>query len=183
MAGATAATVAVPSTLRRASFDPGGGYSLASLLMFVTLASVVFGVSSLAPGIGVPLGMVALLVWLRTAAVARHRQARGELLDHAERAQLFVRSFGVALALIALTCVAGCAAFFAACFACIATFAALEPIGDDTAMAAGYIVHGIVGLAIVVPTLWFVAKMVRRRWRRDIGEGYGMESPPHNDST
>jgi hypothetical protein len=177
----SAATVAesAPGTILHTSLDPAGSYSLASLMMFVTLACVVLGVSTLAPGIGIPLGMVMLTVWLRTAAVARRRQARGQTLDHMDRAQLFVASFGVAMALIAVTCVAGCAAYLAACFACIATYAALEPLGDDAGMAVAYLVYAVVGLAIVVPTIWFVTRVIRRRWRRDIGEGKSGDAPRH----
>ena len=50
-----------------------GSYSLASLLMFITLVSVVLGVSTIALGIGIPLGVVLLVVWLRTAAVLHYR--------------------------------------------------------------------------------------------------------------
>ena len=57
----------------RTAAVPAGGFSLASLMMFVTLVSVVLGVSTIAPGIGIPLGLIVLVVWLRTAAVARRR--------------------------------------------------------------------------------------------------------------
>ena len=149
---------------------PAASYSLASLLMFVTLASVVLGVSTIAPGIGIPLGIILLVVWLRTAAVARRRRQRGLAVTRAEKVQLFLASFGVSLALIAVTCVAGCAAYFAACFACLGTFAAFEPLGVDIGIALGYVVYGIVALAIAIPTIWWIAKVIRRRWRRDIGK-------------
>jgi hypothetical protein len=144
--------------------ESSSGFSLASLMMFVTLLCVVLGVSTIAPGIGIPLGIVFIVVWLRTVAVARHRQQSGLEVTRSEKLQLFLGSFGAALALIAVTCVAGCAAFVAACFACAATM----NVGGD---AAGMMVFAGVAAAIVIPTLWLVAKVIRRRWRRDIGEG------------
>src|SRR4051812_12132561 len=48
-----------------------GGFSLASLMMFVTLISVVLGVFTIAPGLGVPLAIVAFITWLRTVSVVK----------------------------------------------------------------------------------------------------------------
>ena len=151
------------SSAALAAMEPVGSFSLASLMMFVTLACVVLGVLTLWPGVGIPLGIILLVVWSRTVAVAWHRQQRGLEVTQPEKVQLFLASFGAALALIAVTCVAGCAAFVAACFACAATM----NVGGD---AASMLVFAGVAAAIVIPTLWWVAKVIRRRWRRDIGE-------------
>jgi hypothetical protein len=148
-----------------------GGFSLASLMMFVTLLCVVLGMSTIAPGVGIPLGIMLLVVWLRTAAVARRRAARGLAITRAEKLQLFLASFGSTLSLLAVVCLAGCAAFFAACFACAMTWAGLEGVVDERAASVfAWIVYGIVALAIAVPTIWWLVKVIRRRWRRDIGE-------------
>jgi hypothetical protein len=142
--------------------ETASGFSLASLMMFVTLVCVVFGVSTIAPGVGVPLGIALLIVWIRTAAVARLRAQRGLALTRSERMQMFLSSFGVAVLLIAATYIAGWAAFVAACFAC----AAASGIGGEglqiTAFALG-------AAAIAIPVLIGMAKLIRRRWRRDIG--------------
>jgi hypothetical protein len=151
--------------------ETAGRFSLASLMMFVTLLCVVLGVSTIAPGVGIPLGIVLLIVWLRTAAVARQRAARGLTVTGAEKLQLFLQSIGTTLALLAVICVAGCAAFFAACFACIATFSGLERVvPEQAALTFGWMAFGLVALAIVALTFWGVTKIIRRRWRRDIGE-------------
>jgi hypothetical protein len=143
--------------------ETAGGFSLASLMMFVTLVCVAFGLSTIAPGVGIPLGVVLLIVWIRTAAVARLRAQRGLALNRSERMQMFLSSFGVAVLLIAATYIAGWAAFVAACFAC----AAASGIGGEalqmTAFALG-------AAAIAIPVLIGMAKIIRRRWRRDIGE-------------
>src|SRR6476620_9023764 len=54
-----------------------GGFSLASLMMFMTLVCVVLGVTSLWPGIGIPMGVVFFVAWLRTTAATRQRAAHG----------------------------------------------------------------------------------------------------------
>ena len=60
-----------------------GGFSLASLLMFVTLVSVVLGVSSIAPGVGMPLAVIALITWARTVSVVRWRGSIGGMVASA----------------------------------------------------------------------------------------------------
>jgi len=164
-----AAQVTPPAV--RGSKAPAASFSLASLMMFMTLLCVIFGVSSLWPGVGIPLGVIVLVVWIRTSAVARRRLDRGLSVSRPERTQLFLASFGATVGFIAMTCLAGCAMFFAACFACVGTWVGLEgPLGEDAATFFAWIVFGVVALAIAVPTLWWLAKAIRRRWRRDIGE-------------
>jgi hypothetical protein len=140
-------------------------------MMFVTLAAVVMGVSSIAPGVGIPLGIVLLVVWLRTTAVAKRRRALGHAVTREEKLHLFLASFGATVGLLAVTCFAGCAAFVAACFACMGTWAAL---GGDRTTGAGWvlawIVFGAVILVIVIPVLRVLYRVVRRRWRRDVGD-------------
>jgi hypothetical protein len=140
-------------------------------MMFVTLAAVVMGVSSIAPGVGIPLGIVLLVVWLRTTLVAKRRRARGHAVTREEKLHLFLASFGATVGLLAVTCFAGCAAFVAACFACMGTWAAL---GGDRTTGAGWvlawIVFGAVILVIVIPVLRVLYRVVRRRWRRDVGD-------------
>jgi hypothetical protein len=163
--GATRATASVEGGVT------ASGFSLASLMMFVTLLCVVLGVSTFAPGVGIPLGIVLLVVWLRTAAVARQRMARGLTVTRTEKLQLFLESIGTTLGLLAVICLAGCAAFFAACFACVMTWTGSEGVvGEQAASLFAWIVFGIVALAIALPTFWWLSKVIRRRWRRDIGE-------------
>src|SRR5215212_83546 len=78
LCGAFTERDAVPIDLPYAApIKQAGGFSLAALMMFVTLVCVVLGVSSLWPGIGIPLGMVLFVVWLRTTAVTHRRAAHG----------------------------------------------------------------------------------------------------------
>jgi hypothetical protein len=166
-AGQSSAPAAPPPTAPRAR---GGGFSLASLMLFITLAAVVMGVSSLASGIGIPMGIVLLVVWLRTTAVVKFRVAHGKTVTRAENFHLFLASFGATLGLLAVTCIAGCAAFVAACFACVGTWSLL---GADRVtgaeMVVAWLVFAIVISVIAIPVLVWIAKFIRRRWRRDVG--------------
>jgi hypothetical protein len=143
--------------------EPTGGFSLAALMMFVTLVSVVLGVSTIAPGIGIPFGVILLVVWLRTAAVAGRRRQRGMTVSRGDMLDTFFRSLGIAVVLLILTCVAGCAAFFAACLACAGVY-------DTGGEGLGWTVFTIVAAAISIPVLVWMGRLINRRWRRDIGD-------------
>src|SRR4051794_11345500 len=54
-----------------------GNYSLASLMMFMTLVAVVLGVATQWPGLGIPLGIVSLILWSRTVGIVRDRARQG----------------------------------------------------------------------------------------------------------
>jgi hypothetical protein len=143
-------------------------------MMFVTLVCVVLGVSTIAPGVGIPLAVLFFAAWFRTAAVARQRAARGLELNQAQRIQVFFASFGVTLTLISLVALAGFCTFWAACFACMGTYFGLEGLGDDFAkLAAWGVCGGVVLLALFVAFRYaipFANRLVRRRWRRDVGD-------------
>jgi hypothetical protein len=144
-------------------------------MMFVTLVCVVLGLSTIAPGLGIPLGIVLIGVWTRTVAVTRARAARGLTVTTPEKLQLFASSLGVTLGLLGLVAVAGFAAFWAVCFACIGTYAGVEAaVDENTAMLMAWTACGAAALAILFVTFkWAIPSMrrfVRRRWRRDIGE-------------
>jgi hypothetical protein len=140
-----------------------GGFSLATMMMLVTLIFVVIGVFTIAPGIGIPLSVVLLVVWIRTAAVARHRLERGAAVTRGEKIQLFFQSLGIAIGLIALTFVAGFAALFAACFAICAS--------PGNSGAGGAIIGVfVVPLLFLVLTILVWVRVIRRRWQHDIGK-------------
>jgi hypothetical protein len=168
-----------PEAPQAARFPPPseslGGFSLASLMMFMTLVCVVLGVSTLWPGLGIPLGFLFFAAWLRTTVLTRWRARRGLAVKPIEQMQLFAASFGVTTGLLAIIGVAGFAAFWAACFTCLGTYFGLEPVlGENVAMPLAYIVCGLVSLAMLFVALRYflplVNRLVRRRWRRDSGE-------------
>jgi hypothetical protein len=90
----------------------GQGFSLSSLLMFATLACVVLGVFSIAPGLGIPLGVIALIAWARTVSVLR---AEKDGTDGASMVLVFLRSVGFAITVLVMVAVGTFAAFFIIC--------------------------------------------------------------------
>jgi hypothetical protein len=145
-----------------------GGFSLASLMMFMTLACVILGISTFAPGVGIPLGLVLIVVWARTAAIALVRGKRGVNLTRAEKVNLFLSTLSVAAGLLLVTGIAGAAAFIAACFSCAGAYFGFEAtIGDDKAMRIGITVFSAVAMLIAFPILWWIGGVIYRRWRHD----------------
>jgi hypothetical protein len=140
--------------------QPGGGFSLASLMMFVTLVCVVLGVFTIAPGLGVPLSVVAFVTWLRTVSVVKWRASTGTSLSSAEIILIFVRSVAFTLLILVLVGVAAVAAFAAACFGVIN---AAEPGPEIT----GLLVVSVVVLVAAIFGLIAASRSERRRWRRD----------------
>jgi len=150
---------AIVSTPRRpTSATPAHGFSLASLMMFVTLASVVLGVSTIAPGIGIPLGIIALLAWGRTATVIRLRKRRHQETTIGEKAGLFAASLGV----VVTAGVATAIAFFATCFAGFwagaAAGGALGAQGYDP-LGWGFVTGGLIGGVV---GLWVFYRLMKR---------------------
>jgi hypothetical protein len=101
-------------------FEPGSrigqGFSLSSLLMFVTLVCVVLGVYSIAPGLGIPLGVIALIAWARTVSVLREEK---DGTDGANMVLVFLRSVGFAITVLVMVAVGTFAAFFIICLAAL----------------------------------------------------------------
>jgi len=87
-------------------------FFLASLLIFVTVVCVALGVTTIAPGIGIPLGLILLIVWLPAGIMALPRQSR-------PKASTALTSSGVVmLAIFAIVGIAALAIFVAFLQAC-----------------------------------------------------------------
>jgi hypothetical protein len=122
------------------------GFSLASLMMFITLLCVVLGVSTIAPGVGVPLGLILLVVWARTVNVVQQRQKRGLPMTRLEKLQFFISTAGFALATLVLVGVAGGAALFTVCL----TLCATMETGDQSIMILYAIGTAIITVVAIV---------------------------------
>ena len=92
-----------------------GRFSLASLLMFMTLACVILGVFTKWPGLGVPLAILSLVVWGRTVNIIRQRAKEGETVAPLQRVLIFLSSFAGTLTIIALVIITGAAALATVC--------------------------------------------------------------------
>ncbi len=141
--------------------DQAGGFSLASLMMFVTLVCVVLGVFTIAPGLGVPLAIVTFVTWLRTVSVVKWRACTGSSLTSTEIILIFMRSVAFTLLILVLVGVAAVAAFAALCFGAIST------AGPSDLAFTGVAVVSLVVLIVAIFGLVAATRFERRRWRRD----------------
>lgn len=96
-------------------------FSPTSLMLFMTLACVVLGVITIAPGWGIPLGCVAFFAWVRTIQMVNRHAEAGATVTTGQKVELFVSSLASAVAstllVLLMIAVAGTVALFAACFA------------------------------------------------------------------
>jgi hypothetical protein len=98
-------------------------FSMATLMMFVTLVAVVCGVFSIAPGVGAALALVLMPVLTHMVIATRREEAMGYTLRPGERFILFFGSLG-------LVVVAGVAASITFGISCFAGFFAGAAAGD-----------------------------------------------------
>jgi hypothetical protein len=126
-----AAAVTEPVAARPPSIgSPVASFSMATLMMFVTLVAVVCGVFSIAPGVGAALALVLLPVLAHTAIAARREEATGHSLRPGERITLFFASLG-------LVVVSGVAASIAFGVTCVGGFFGGAALGEAMG-AKGY---------------------------------------------
>lgn len=115
----------------RVPIASSGGFSLATLMMFMTLVAVVCGLIGIAPGIGIALAAILLPGLAHTAISVRGEQAKGRSLTSGDQVVMFFGS----LSLVVVAGVAASIAFGITCysgfFAGAATGEALGARGDD----------------------------------------------------
>jgi hypothetical protein len=125
---------ATPSTQHAAaSFStnsPPVRFSLATLMMFMTLVAIVCGVYSIAPGIGIIMGLALLPVMTHAVISVRRAEAMGNRLGNEDRIMMFFGS----LSLVVVAGVAASIAFGVTCFAGFFTGA----IAGEALGASGY---------------------------------------------
>jgi hypothetical protein len=125
------------------TFVRNSGFSFASsLLLFVTLLSVVLGLSTIAPGIGIPLGVLLLIAWGRTASVSRRRAETGKSFTSSEKIQAYISSLGFIVLMLVLVTICICIAFGSVCLGFVTLAGALD--GSPTSRV-GAIIACIVG--------------------------------------
>jgi hypothetical protein len=131
----------------REAAESTAGFSLASLMLFITLLCVVLGVSTIAPGVGVPLGVILLVVWVRTVNVSQQRRGHGKPMTRLEKVHFFLSAAGFAFATLVLVAVAGGAALFTVCLTLCAT---MEPSNDQSTMILYAIGTAIVTVVAII---------------------------------
>lgn len=142
-------------------------------MMFVTLLSVVFGLSTIAPGIGIPLGVLLLVAWGRTVSVSRRREALGNPLTWSQHIQTYLSSFGFVVALLLMVTVGVCVAAGSVCFG---IFSAAGAIGGSPTYQIGSILVCVVGLFAAIGTIRLAAKWNDYQWRRTTVQGQDMSN-------
>ncbi len=131
-------------------------------MLVMTLASICFGLLAVAPGLAVPMCVLLVPVFVRTAMVVRRREASGLAVSSTEKVTLFIGSFGVATV---VAVVVGVAAFCSFCGVCL-----LAVSVDNSYGGPGWFLGGILMFAIAGVSIRWVArsiKWIRRRYRHD----------------
>ncbi len=134
-------------------------FTLASLMLGVTLIAVALGLFGLEPGLGIGFAFLALPAAIRASSVARRRsQSRGTALTWGEKIGLVCTSLLVVLCIG----VAAYAAFFALClagfFGGAAVAQAVGERGQYAGLSAGIIVGGLCGIIGAIAAGAFVAR-------------------------
>lgn len=100
-----------------------GSFSLASLMLFVTLVAIVCGMISVVPGVGIALALILLPVLAHTIILAHRERELGHVLRPGEKIILFFGSLGLVL-------VAGVAAAIAFGITCFVGFWPASAAGE-----------------------------------------------------
>jgi hypothetical protein len=90
-------------------------FSIETLLLVTTLVAVCLGVSLTAPGLGIPLSIIAVPALVRTLIAGHYERSAGGKLSLGEKVLTFLASTGIMVAVAA----AGGAAFFGTCTAAL----------------------------------------------------------------
>jgi hypothetical protein len=116
--------------------------------MCVTLACVVLGLVTIAPGFGIPLGVIAFIAWMRTIS-KDNWQAEDHAPSSAPEVLLtFIRSVGLVLLVLGLIALAAFALFFVMC---LAAFGAPTDSASTAIFVVGAIIlaGAIIGLMVI----------------------------------
>jgi O-antigen/teichoic acid export membrane protein len=137
-------------------------FSLATLLLIMTLTSVLCGLIAAAPGLGIPIAVLSVPALVRTCITASRRQKRGEAMPFEEKASTFVVTVVLGGALLATTAVVFGITFFVVC---LATGGGIDSEESPVTYVAAVVVAAAVFIGLLV--LWY--RVARRRRRRKVG--------------
>lgn len=156
------APFAAPSAAHHAYLQ----FSLASLMLTITLCAVLFGAAAVLPGLGIVLAILAAPAFIHTAVTAVRRRERGRQMDAMQKTVFFCGSLGA----VVVTLVAAGIAFFATCFGGFFAGAAVgekmgakgyDPIGWG--LVTGIALGILAGLVVLVLLIRLFVKIYRRR--------------------
>jgi hypothetical protein len=132
---------------------PFGQFSLASMLLIMTLVGIAAALFAVYPGLGILFSLLATPPVIRTILVVKRRKRMGFDVMPDEKAVLFFKSFLVTTVALVVSIIVACISFFTICIS----------IGTPSA-----IVIATVGALIATGiTFWFFWLWIRLRWKRD----------------
>ena len=142
-------------------------FSLATLMLLITLAAVFCGLTAAAPGLGIPLAVLITPALIRTFAASNVSRSQG--IEPTAEAK--IATFFASIGLMFLIMIAGFAVFFIGC--CAAFSSGAHPPGNifnDPSMA----VFVLTGIAVIVVMVWLFI----RAWPRSSQGAAADKKPP-----
>jgi hypothetical protein len=121
-----------------------GQFSLASLILVMTLVAVCLGVLMAAPGLGILLIIVAVPALVRTVVTGSQQKGTGAPLSLGQKVVAFITSLGLMIAVG----IAGIIAFEIACWGSCAAVAVVAGEGEG-AFYTGLILGAVAGLGAI----------------------------------
>jgi hypothetical protein len=141
-------------------------FSLASLMLAITLCAVALGAATIHPGLGIGVAVLATPAFIHTAVTAVRRRERGRRMTPAEKLAFFCGSLGA----FVVTLVAAGIAFYATCW--VGFFGGMA-VGEGVGvkgygsigwgLVTGTILGGIAGLVVLVLLIRLFVRRYRRR--------------------
>ncbi len=152
----------LPDDYQRTEIGQGTvrSFSIASLLIVITVIGVLLGITVQAPGLGILLALLAVPPWIRTALVIRRQRAMGIQPTTSDRVALFMGSMFVTWVVLFSLVAACCVTFF---FACLGAFAITSGGGNESFI---WIFIWSCILAVAGTLLFLFSFWIRARWRR-----------------
>jgi hypothetical protein len=147
----------LPHTAPATAVGRGGQFSLATLMLTVTLIAVLMGLSVRLPGLAIVLAILATPALIKTSLIGRRHKAAGEPLTPGGKALTFI----TALCLSTAIGVAAGGAFF---LACLGVFVVGEDkLGNlDTTMMTALLVASAVALPVLILGIWLFWRWKKR---------------------
>ncbi len=139
-------------------------FSIASILLIITLAALLFAVFAAAPGFGILLALAAMPPLVRTCMVVNRRKSLGSSVSPQSKMLLFLSSLATtgAIAIVSLF-----VAFSTFCFSLIGVVGLI----NDVLPWQAEIGLSMIGAAIpTILTVMYMVKLQKNRWQRDIGQ-------------
>ena len=147
---------------------PDASFSLASLLLAMTIVAVMCGLIAVQPGLGIPICIVLAPVLVRTTMVVRRRKEAGRSVSPAEKVALIGGSFLVSCVILTIVAVASVGTF---CGVCLGMAAASNTSHNNEGMLwVFFVVAGLAATVATLSALYHIQRWVRVRYRRDVGD-------------